>query len=74
MSDQSFLKALMEVGLRFLPLHFVDGRMHFGNINNFSQASTELSLRTDLREADRTQAKAGLWPSPGRNKAQSGMM
>ena len=60
LSDQSLHKTSMEVGLRFLPLRFADGRTHFGNINNFSQASSELSLRTDLREADRTPAKAGL--------------
>ena len=57
----------MEVGLRFLPLHFDDTRMHFGNINSVSQASFELSHTTDLVDADRTGG-----PSPGRNKTQSG--
>ena len=60
LSDQSLHRASMDVGLRFLPLRLEDGRTHFGNINSLSQASSELSLRTDLREADRTHSKAGL--------------
>ena len=52
-------KTSIDVCLRRLPLLFEEGKTHFGNMNNLSQASSEFSIRTDLKADDRTRAKAG---------------
>ena len=47
-------KTSIDVCLRHLPLFFGEGKTHFGNMNNLSQASSEFSIRTDLKADNRT--------------------
>lgn len=45
--------------LRHLPLLFEKCKIHFGNIINLSQASSEFSIRTNLKADEKTLAKVG---------------
>ena len=47
----------IEVCLIRLTLLFEEGKTHFGNINSLSQASSEFSMKTDLKADDSTRAK-----------------
>ena len=53
-------KTLIAVCFKWRPLLFKEGRTHYGNMKSFSQASSEFSSKTDLKEDDSALVKKGL--------------